>query len=217
MTDRGNTISQGQRARIALARCLYYIEGTDFCFLDGLFESLDVATSLQIFKNLFDTGGFLSKKASVVTLPHDLALYMMEKVKKPCVTFDMYYLREGVLIPISPKSIPSVTHCILPNTVTMHDSKDIKTTETLLKKMYTFTEVKKKTPGFTYDETEAPETPFYKAFLYYIQSFGTKRFIYTLTLIILFKFCLFSLLFWYVYFIINKNLRKQFAFAFIFY
>ncbi|XP_053991517.1 uncharacterized protein LOC128883319 [Hylaeus volcanicus] len=210
ITDRGNTISQGQRARIALARCLYHIEATDFCFIDGLFDSLDVVTSLQIFKNLFDFGGFLHKKSTVITLPYDLAVYMIEKVEKPCVTFEMHHLKKGVLKPISLKSLRGVTHCRVPNeSVAMHDSKNTKLKEIYLKKLYTFTEETKKNHGFTYDENEAPETPFFKAFFYYIQSFGTKRFIFTLMLLFLLKFCLFLLLFCNTFYLSKLSLTAS--------
>jgi ABC-type methionine transport system ATPase subunit len=69
--ERGVTLSGGQKARVALARCVY--SQSDIVLLDDILSALDAATGKTIFDTLLDSTGpsnGLLKNSAVILVTH---------------------------------------------------------------------------------------------------------------------------------------------------
>ncbi|KAL5369339.1 hypothetical protein CPHLJ_4g4440 [Cryptosporidium parvum] len=93
LDESDQTLSNGQKSRINLARALYYflyIQKTNqennksLIILDDVFSTLDIQTSIEIFESLFKTdGGIVSEKSCIVTISIDHISILASKVKFP--------------------------------------------------------------------------------------------------------------------------------------
>ncbi|KAH8583263.1 ABC transporter family [Cryptosporidium sp. chipmunk genotype I] len=92
LDESDQTLSNGQKSRISLARTLYYLlfmqktknkeNIKSLIILDDIFSSLDIQTSIEIFENLFKKdGGLVSKESCIVTIGIDCISMLTSNVK----------------------------------------------------------------------------------------------------------------------------------------
>lgn len=92
LDESDQTLSNGQKSRINLARTLYYLlfiqktgkqeNNKIMIILDDLFSTLDIQTSVEIFENLFkENSGLISNISCIVTIGIDKILKLTSKVK----------------------------------------------------------------------------------------------------------------------------------------
>ncbi|KAH8740139.1 hypothetical protein FG386_001800 [Cryptosporidium ryanae] len=73
----GYSLSGGQKTRVSLARCLYYINEASLFLFDDIFLNLDPNVSIKIFSNLFSENGFLVGSNVILTIDLTSLLYFM--------------------------------------------------------------------------------------------------------------------------------------------
>ncbi|OII72740.1 uncharacterized protein cubi_01690 [Cryptosporidium ubiquitum] len=91
LDESDQTLSNGQKSRINLARTLYYLlytqktkkkENKTLIILDDIFSTLDIQTSIEIFENLFkENGGLISNISCIVTIGIEYISMLTSKVQ----------------------------------------------------------------------------------------------------------------------------------------
>ncbi|KAK6588463.1 hypothetical protein RS030_4598 [Cryptosporidium xiaoi] len=73
----GSSLSGGQKTRVSLARCLYYINEASLFLFDDIFLNLDPNVAIKIFNDLFSENGFLVNSNVVLTIDLTSLLYFI--------------------------------------------------------------------------------------------------------------------------------------------
>ncbi|KAH8741835.1 hypothetical protein FG386_003695 [Cryptosporidium ryanae] len=106
--ENDQTLSNGQKSRICLARTLYYyeiIKRTEYdsfeiiSLLDDIFSGLDVYISKKIFNNLFGTNGILCDSLSILSCnPDSITLLFSEEDFKQKKLHKILFLEKGNIL-----------------------------------------------------------------------------------------------------------------------